>query len=510
LVVACASYAALAAEAKTVEITILHTNDVHERFDELSRIAQTVRSYKSKHPNTLFVDAGDFFGHTSGRTLLAPMTGGEAMYGTMHRAGYDAIVVGNHEFEVGRKRLMELTKLYPIPVLSTNTAADAGELPEAVVPSLVKEFKGVRLGLIGVGWLGPRDAEHLRATVGREIAKLEERKVDFIIAVTHLGTGVRARRPGDGRKRDVSDYELARMFPEIDFIIGGHQHWGNFTIYPETGEGKPRGTLLVKVKDFGERLGVLELSVDAESKALRDVRTKRFQMDPDYVPPDPKTAEFIRTLYRKHLPEWAVVRFAEARPFAETGAWYADFVRRAAGADLAIVPRHDLNTYGFSNSPSSSSYDLGEGLAASRLVIFTNRHLVRARIRGSELRKYLGSPAVRRRLRPPSGGGPSLYSAGLRAPGPKERASDAAEPDAERIYTVVVPWPLDGFLQSDQELNKPGYRQYGESLPAAPAVDEIEPLPGVKVESAEVLPETTWDLLRKAKEAGRMKVPGAR
>jgi hypothetical protein len=74
----------------------------------------------------------------------------------------------------------------------------------------------------------------------------------------------------------------------------------------------------------------------------------------------------------------------------------------------------------------------------------------------------------------------------------------------------VVPWPPDGFLQSDQELNKPGYRQYDEALPKPPPVDEIEPLPGVEVEAAEFVPETTWDLLRKGKEADHLSVPGAR
>ncbi len=81
--------------AGEVEITILHTNDLHQHIEPLPRIAGYVAQYKREHANTVFIDAGDWFDRGSSLVLL---TRGEAIYGAMARMGYDMWIVGNHDW----------------------------------------------------------------------------------------------------------------------------------------------------------------------------------------------------------------------------------------------------------------------------------------------------------------------------------------------------------------------------------------------------------------------------
>jgi len=81
-------------------ITILHTNDLHQHLAPLPRIAGYVADYKTQHPNTVFVDGGDWFDRGSS---LAAMTGGEAIYGAMAHMGYDMWILGNHDWAYGRR-----------------------------------------------------------------------------------------------------------------------------------------------------------------------------------------------------------------------------------------------------------------------------------------------------------------------------------------------------------------------------------------------------------------------
>ncbi len=84
--------------ADEIEITILHTNDLHQNLRPLARIAGYVAGYKRTHPHTVFIDAGDWFDRGSS---LVTMTRGEAIYGAMATMPYDFWIVGNHDWAYG-------------------------------------------------------------------------------------------------------------------------------------------------------------------------------------------------------------------------------------------------------------------------------------------------------------------------------------------------------------------------------------------------------------------------
>ena len=185
--------------AGEVAITILHTNDIHQHLAPLPRIAGYVADYKTQHPNTVFVDAGDWFDR--GSSLVA-MTGGEAIYGAMARIGYDMWILGNDDWAYGGRRLFELMQQYPVPVLMTNLATTKPPLPWNMVRMIVKEFGGIRVGFFGITLdtygKNPKRRPYLyvldcREETAKVVAELKKAKVDVIVAVTHLGFKKRTR-----------------------------------------------------------------------------------------------------------------------------------------------------------------------------------------------------------------------------------------------------------------------------------------------------------------------------
>ncbi len=207
--------------AKEVEITILHTNDLHQHVEKLGRVAYLAKRLKEQHTNTVFFDAGDYFGRGS---ILATLTRGDAIYGAMHRMGYDAWTIGNHDWSYGADRLAQLMKTYPTRVLCTNVASSLEEPPKNLVQTWVAEFDGIRVGFVGA----TTDPAHkaplpvyrvpLRPAVRAAIGKLQARAVDLIVAVTHLGVSQAHSHKG------MNDLVFAREFPEIKIIVGGHSH----------------------------------------------------------------------------------------------------------------------------------------------------------------------------------------------------------------------------------------------------------------------------------------------
>ena len=131
-------------------ITILHTNDMHARAVEQSpamgfaKVAGIVDKYRSENPNTLLLDAGDAVHGTTFATLVR----GESIVQVMNEIGYQAIVPGNHEFNYGSERLVELSKMMKFPMLSANVKKNDGT--RLFEPYLIKEVDGVKIGIIAL------------------------------------------------------------------------------------------------------------------------------------------------------------------------------------------------------------------------------------------------------------------------------------------------------------------------------------------------------------------------
>ncbi|UNC92276.1 bifunctional metallophosphatase/5'-nucleotidase [Candidatus Contubernalis alkaliaceticus] len=207
--------------------TIVHTNDLHGRVsggaDEeigLALIAEKVEELRQQGERILLLDAGDSFHGTA----YAVLHRGESVVALMNAMGYDAMVPGNHDFNYGTDRLMELEEIAEFPLIAANVRTndetlfppyviiETGEFRVAVFGLVTQEtmFKNHPDNVLGLYFDDP--IETARSVV--EDLKVED--VQMVIALTHLGYW----EEDDA----VSSNQLAASVDGIDLIIDGHSH----------------------------------------------------------------------------------------------------------------------------------------------------------------------------------------------------------------------------------------------------------------------------------------------
>jgi 2',3'-cyclic-nucleotide 2'-phosphodiesterase (5'-nucleotidase family) len=207
-------------------VTIFHTNDMHGRFVSTGANIvgmDAIAAMYAATDNAILVDAGDTI---HGLPFVNLSRGLDAVE-LMSAAGYRLMAPGNHEFNFGYARLLELAALADFEVISAN-AFRGGQLLFA--PTSIVEIDGVTIGFIGLS--NPNtgiltNANNVRGiTFGdfvvaaeQGVAELQAAGVDFIVALAHLGSGVR-----DEFRIDGFAFELAEAVSGIDIIVDGHSH----------------------------------------------------------------------------------------------------------------------------------------------------------------------------------------------------------------------------------------------------------------------------------------------
>lgn len=227
---------ALMPKEDTIQLTILHTNDIHSRIEPfpnsnsryanrggLSRIAQLVQSIRKEVDHVLLFDAGDIFQGTPYFNFF----GGEIEFKLMSAMGYDAATIGNHDFDNGIDGLDAVLPMAKFPFLIGNYDFSETILNGKTIPFKIFEKGALRIGVFGLGielngLVDPklyRDTEYqdplFQANKYAYILS-EEMDCDFVICLSHLGF--------DYKENKVSDKILASKSEHIDLIIGGHTH----------------------------------------------------------------------------------------------------------------------------------------------------------------------------------------------------------------------------------------------------------------------------------------------
>ncbi|EKE69777.1 MULTISPECIES: bifunctional metallophosphatase/5'-nucleotidase [Roseobacteraceae] len=262
-------------------LTILHTNDFHARFEPISkydagcssedntegkcfggsaRLVTAVEEARKRSNNSILVDGGDQFQGT----LFYTYYKGKLAAEMMNKLGYDAMTVGNHEFDDGPEVLRGFMDAVTFPVLMSN-ADFSGEplLADKLLKSTIIERGGEKIGLIG---LTPHDTDELASpgpnviftdpsdAVQGEVDKLTAEGVNKIIVLSHSGYNV--------------DKTVAANTTGVDVIVGGHSNTllgdmegaegpyptmvGNTAILSAYAYGKFLGELNVTFDDAGE------------------------------------------------------------------------------------------------------------------------------------------------------------------------------------------------------------------------------------------------------------------
>jgi 2',3'-cyclic-nucleotide 2'-phosphodiesterase/3'-nucleotidase len=219
----------------------------------------------------------------------------------MNAMGYDAMVVGNHEFNFGLNNFATARDAARFPWLSANTQTDGTVPPFA--PYLVKIVGGVKVAVIGITtaaipqWEKPEQIQglswlHPVEGVRRALLALEREKPDVILAAVHGGldrdpeSGV--RRPGE-MPGENGAWQIAEQFPQLTAVIYGHTH--------RREEGRRvGGVLLVQPRNWGMDVARVDLDLVRETGGpwtLAAARSRLLAVQPD-TPADPKILEIAR------------------------------------------------------------------------------------------------------------------------------------------------------------------------------------------------------------------------
>lgn len=267
----CTSFSALA-----VKIQILHTNDLHSYqehigsdpskggFAKIKAVFDQYRHWGEENGIKTFVfDGGDFL---EGNILYKAQNGVKTIEG-LSMMGFDAMVLGNHDYLMGARDLDALlAKTAPtFPILAANF-----EMPESfenihrhISPSKEFEVEGVRFAVLGLttdsklfSWCVPEGEIQSPLSVGKKLAKELKKKNDFVFALTHIGVN--------------ADKSLVASTKNIDLVIGGHSH----TLLEEPLYALNRRLQqvpIVQTGEHGERVGrmIVELEKGMPLKILQ-------------------------------------------------------------------------------------------------------------------------------------------------------------------------------------------------------------------------------------------------
>jgi 5'-nucleotidase len=271
-----ASPLAAFAGSETVQLTILHTNDVHSRIDPfpmdgsrnqgmggVARRSALIKSIRAEQKNVLLLDAGDIFQGTPYFNVF----GGELELKLMSDMSYDASTFGNHDFDNGVEGFVKQMHNAKFPFLSSNYDFSNTALDGKTKPYQIFKKQGIKIGVFGLGieLKGLVSKSNYGETQyldpiqkGNEMASFlkNEKRCDLVICLSHLGYKYKDNK--------VSDQVLAKSTRNIDLIIGGHTH--TFLKEPETVlnlDGK--ATLINQVGFAGINLGRLDFFFDRQS-----------------------------------------------------------------------------------------------------------------------------------------------------------------------------------------------------------------------------------------------------
>ena len=324
------------AHGEPVEFRILHLNDFHgfvepyrplgseELLGGIAYLAGRANELRREKPS-LLLSAGDMIQGDNWANLFQA----ESVIELMNEMRFDAMVLGNHEFDFGQDVLKKRVSEARFPVLGANVEG-LGFLR----PYIIKELKGIKLAIIGVvtedvpASTHPRNVAGLKffspvETVGKYVKELRN-KVDVIIVLSHIGY--------------PADRVLAEEVKGIDLIVGGHSH---------TKITRPvsiRNTLIVQAWEHGKALGVLDFSVKDEKIIrseghLEEIRPEKGKEDKAVLAIVNKYKEKVDAVLNVRIGEAEVDIDGENVRGKETnfGDFVADTMRSLSGADAAII-----------------------------------------------------------------------------------------------------------------------------------------------------------------------------
>lgn len=319
-----AFYGAARQQPDRFHLTVLSTTDLHGHIypvdyytdkpedSGLAKISTLVRTARAEQPNLLLIDSGD----TTQGTPLAyyhnrkdnrPI---DPMMLVMNELRFDAMAIGNHDFNFGLGVQSKARKEAKFPWLAGNVYGMNGEVPYQ--PYLVKQVGPVKVGILGLVTPAIPNWENKQNYAGLEfhqpvpearkwVSELREKeKVDVVIVAVHMGLD---RDPATGKisanrlPHENEAYEIAEQVPGIDVILMGHTHRN----VPEL---LVNGVLLTQAQNWGMRLARVDLDLERDANGLWKIVSKHSRtISTKDVEPDPAILALAK-LYHDETEKW--------------------------------------------------------------------------------------------------------------------------------------------------------------------------------------------------------------
>jgi len=308
-----------------VQITILGTTDLHGNINPidyytskpdnrgLAKVATLIKRVRKEHPNVLLVDSGDTIQGSPlesfhGRKNNAPP---DPMMLVMNSLDYDAMAVGNHEYNFGLKVLEKARSEAKFPWLSANTYEKVSNKPH-YKPYIVKEVAGVRVGILGLTTPGVPHWDNPPNYAGLEFHEplvearkwvpvlREQEKADVVVIAMHMGLGedLRTGEVSTGQVPHENEaITIAREVPGVDVIFMGHTHRDVPSLYIN-------GVLLTQANHWGRHLARADLYLQKGSAGWRVyAKSARTLAADDRVEPDPDVVKLVEP-YDRETQDW--------------------------------------------------------------------------------------------------------------------------------------------------------------------------------------------------------------
>lgn len=339
LLLFCFARIGFAGEVPPVGITLLHVNDFHGRLlpaptGGAALLAGRIRQERERNPGgTVLLSAGDMFQGTPVSNLFR----GAPVVEIMNALAFDAMALGNHEFDWGQDVLKGLAAKAAFPFLSATAVDYAGCTVPGVLPYAFLERKGIRIAVVGVSTPDTpytTKREHVEgltfpdpaAALPELIRRVRSEGAHVVVVLSHLGFD--------------EDRKLASSVPGIDAIVGGHSHTAVTTPV------RVGGTVVAQAGSHGMYLGVVQLEVDARDRkvAFREEGSGLLPVSAAAGPADPEISRIadgyharLAGEFRKAVGSSDADLVRDYRRESNVGNLIADAMRAATGADAAFM-----------------------------------------------------------------------------------------------------------------------------------------------------------------------------
>ncbi|MBS1713657.1 MAG: 5'-nucleotidase C-terminal domain-containing protein [Armatimonadetes bacterium] len=296
-------------------VTFIHTNDLHAHVEPVkvkgqdlggyARQATVIKRLKASAVNPLVLNGGDTFQGT----LYFNVYKGMADAAFMNAVGYQAMAVGNHEFDLGPSALADFARAVDFPILAANLDLEnEPALKGLIKASTVLEAGGVKVGIVGavtpelpqISNIGDNvRLKPLVESVQAEVDALSSQGIDKIVLVSHCGYGL--------------EKQVATKLRGVDMVVGGHTHTflGDTKLpgdlrsggpYPTVVKGADGATVLVVQSwEWGKVVGHIVVTFDDGGKVKAWSKDQPTAVTSD-VPEDPLVRSMVAAL-RKPIEE---------------------------------------------------------------------------------------------------------------------------------------------------------------------------------------------------------------